>query len=112
VENNLPVTLQQICRQVGMVVRSETHPIVNQRVRYFFLPVGTVYTVIGFVLAVMVGVNLAYRDYRNATVPGPGHYPADSAQNTPVISYARITLSQEEVPLRVDIYKHMPATSF
>jgi hypothetical protein len=112
VQNNLSVPPQQFRRQISTAVCRKTHAITEQRVPYLFLPIRAVDTIADCIVAVIVGVNLAGRDYRNISGPGPGHHPADTGQNPPAVPYTRITASQKKISLRIDIYDDVPATPF
>jgi hypothetical protein len=60
----------------------------------------------------MIGVNLTDRDYWYVAASGPGHNPADSAQNPAVIPYAHMAVGQEEIPLCVYVYEDLLSPSF
>jgi hypothetical protein len=114
VQNYLAVSLQNIRGKIRAVISGKCHPAAQQRVAYLLLafgPVNTINLTVAIAIAVM-RIHFTGGDYWDVIGPGPGHYPADTAQNSPVIPYANAAAEYEEVPLGVDVHQYVPPTSF
>jgi hypothetical protein len=107
VQNDLPVSQQDIRGQSILVVGGKTDPVVQQCTRYLFQPFGTVKAVAHGAAAVVVGINLCGRDDGDLGASYPDHNSANIGQNLPMVPDTCTAAGQQEIVLCVDIYQEV-----
>jgi len=87
----------------------EADPAWQQGVGNLLLTIRAVDTVVRVaVVAVIIGIYLTRANDRNPSPSGPGHQTTDVRQDPPVVADAHRTVSQEEIPLRIDVDEDLP----
>jgi hypothetical protein len=110
-QNDLPVFAKYISRQVCVAVGHENCPVTAQRVRHLLLSLCPVYTVSDGGDTIVIGMNLAGRNYGDVSPSCPGHDAPNVAEDPAVIPDARITGREQKISLRIDVYYDSPAPS-